>query len=484
MEQPYARHFIQWFVLLIISVNVSSQATNCSNAYTLSLDGSCRNFPVSSTTGSCIFCTMSGYSGNNGHVTFFQFTTNLSSECVLIDISTKYPVAMEMVLYNSCIAGAPLPLGGDYYHNMCMTEGTGLWAQNLFNNLLPNTTYYLRVRTAGGYTDDLQVCATYYTPPNNDCSGATALSPAPVLDNNACHNPSFLVQPPELCATTLENTAWYTYIIQVDGSSTITIDSISCSNGNGDNINGFQIGFFKGNCSGLSPITCSNGIGGKVEATADGLTAGTRIFVGIDGYSGSNCRYLISASNAGLLPVTLKNFFAWKFPDKNVLKWVTTQESNNAYFEIQRSDNGSDFYPLGKLEGYAQSFTDKQYSFDDLSPLYHSYYRLKQVDMDGKFSYSQIIDIQRDNIRTLKILPVPPADNLLKMTIESSEKKRLVLNLIDMSGKIILTESVTCNKGITIIQKRIERFLPGKYVISLRNENDFVSRSFIKTGIR
>src|SRR5689334_16555335 len=307
-------------LLLLASPVISfSQGSSCTNAYTLTVDGVYRNYAVSSSTGSCITCSMSGYSGNNGRLTFFKFTTNNADQCVLLDMGLSASYTMEIVLYTDCLAGAALPLGGVQYHTMCMSDGAGFWAPDLFNNLQANTTYYLRVRTENGFTGNLNISAKYYTPPNDDCLGATYLGASPIQDNNACHTPGPHVTPAMLCATTLENTAWYTYITQSAGNSTVTIDNISCDNGNNNNSNGFQIGFFTGDCNTLVPITCSSGSGGTVTATATGLTAMSRVYVAIDGYSGSNCSYSVRASNSVPLPMKLKYFTAGEHGDQNLI---------------------------------------------------------------------------------------------------------------------------------------------------------------------
>lgn len=484
MEKTLPKHFFLCILLLCFITKTFAQGSDCSNANVLTLDGSCNKYTVSPATGACVFCTTTGYNGTNGHITYFQFTTNSSSECVLIDISTETPVTMEMVLYDGCSAGIPLPAGGQYQHNMCLDNGSGLWSQNLFNNLQPNTTYYLAVRTAGGYEGNLLVCAKYYTPPNDECAGATPIDSIPLRDNNACHNPSYSVPAGQLCAITLENTAWYTFVVKEDGTSIITIDSIECNNGNGNSSNGFQIGFFIGDCNSLIPFSCSDGIGGTVLAPAANLTGGSRIYVGVDGYSGSNCRYTINATNAIILPVTFKNFVAWKAPGKNILKWTTAREINNKYFEIQRSEDGRHYSSLGIIESRGESQNERQYVFEDYAPLTRAFYRLKQVNNAGRFSYSRVIEVKRENIAGLKILPVPPVANMLRLGIESPETKIMSMNIIDITGKVLLTDRFQCNKGVTWFEKEITRFTPGKYTVILKDDQDMVSQSFIKTGVR
>ncbi len=361
----YSMKTLSLILVMALSYTGFSQGNNCGNAYELTLDAACRTFPVSSSGASCEFCP---YSGSTGKITYFKFTTDNSPQCVLLDASASSAVTMEMVLYDACSSGTASPSGGLYNHGMCMDQGKGLWAQNLFDNLLPNTTYYLRVRTQNSFTGTLQVCAKNYTPVNDICSGATSIGgTATISDNNACHTPGPIIPAAQLCAITLENTAWYTYVIQSDGSTMITIDSITCNNGNGNNSTGFQIGFFTGTCGSLTSIGCNTGIGGSISASAAGLTAGTRVYVAIDGYSGSNCAYRVLAHNAQTLPVYLKEFVGWKMSSKNILKWITVSESNNDYFEIQRSVDGQNFIALGRIEGQGYSHTERQYLFEDLS---------------------------------------------------------------------------------------------------------------------
>ncbi|MGB1216246.1 MAG: immunoglobulin domain-containing protein, partial [Saprospiraceae bacterium] len=79
----------------------------------------------------------------------------------------------------------------------------------------------------------------------------------------------------------------------------------------------------------------------------------------------------------------------------NVLDWATASEINNSHFEVERSKNGVDFNYLGKVEGNGNSSTEITYSFIDTKPELVSYYRLKQVDLNGEFSYTNVITLKR-----------------------------------------------------------------------------------------
>src|SRR6185436_6722434 len=104
-----------------------------------------------------------------------------------------------------------------------------------------------------------------------------------------------------------------------------------------------QIGFFTGSCGALTWISCTTTSGANVTANTNSLTAGTKVYVAIDGYAGSNCSYTISASNAEPLSASIKYFTAWKASASNILKWVSLQEFDNDHYEVQRSENGKDF---------------------------------------------------------------------------------------------------------------------------------------------
>jgi hypothetical protein len=422
---------------------------------------------------------MSGYNGNNGRITYFLFKTDNEPQCVLIDIEALSVVTMEVVLYNSCTAGVPGPAGGLYNHNMCMNNGSGYWAQNLFDNLLPNTTYYLKVRTQGGFTGNLQLTGKYYTPPNENCMGATSItSSLSISDNNACHRPGN-VPASQLCAITLENTAWYTYVVQYNGSSTVTIDNIACNNGNGNSNNGFQIGFFTGNCSALVPLTCSSGAGGTVQATATGLTGGSRIYVAIDGYSGSNCSYTINATNAYPLPIKLKDFLATREVNGNRLNWVTVQEDHNAYFEIQRSTDGRTFEGIDRVPGELYSVSEKNYTYLDTRPPLHGYYRLKQVDWDGRFTFSNVVEVIRWTGR-IRLLNVTPSDRKISVRLESDRSSKLQASIYNPSGIPLISKQVVVIKGDNSFDLPIPFLASGIYILVISDDDDRSTYVFMK----
>ena len=77
-----------------------------------------------------------------------------------------------------------------------------------------------------------------------------------------------------------------------------------------------------------------------------------------------------------------------------MLEWATDWELNNDYFEVQRSSDRTLFSSIGEVKGVGNSQTKQEYSFIDDYPLTSiNYYRLKQIDFDGGYEYSPIIEI-------------------------------------------------------------------------------------------
>jgi len=116
------------------------------------------------------------------------------------------------------------------------------------------------------------------------------------------------------------------------------------------------------------------------------------------GFASNRKWTLINSGTA--LPVSLSSFNAENIENKySHLTWKTNSEVNNNGFEIQRSLNSSYFELVGWVNGHGNSSTLKSYSFDDFEVIKGNtyYYRLKQVDFDGNFVYSNVVSVKFDD---------------------------------------------------------------------------------------
>ena len=113
--------------------------------------------------------------------------------------------------------------------------------------------------------------------------------------------------------------------------------------------------------------------------------------------------------SGGVLPVKLLSFTGQKDAQTVVLDWITDHELNNDFFEIERSADGLEFSAIGQVKGQGTTDQMTEYKMTDYNPLSGtSYYRLKQVDFDGKYSLSNIVEINFGSAESLvQISPNP-----------------------------------------------------------------------------
>ena len=423
--------FVILAMLCTATTYLYPQGSSCTNPHVLALDTVSRDFTVSPTSGNAAECS-AGFSGS-GKITIFRFTTDASGSCVLVHIATSAPVQVaEVAMYTGC-GGTGTCQGLQTGNSVCFVDGTGYWAPSQTYTLLPNTNYFLRVWTPAAGT--ITMSARNYPPPNNLCSGASYISPNETNDNNACNKASTEVTPVQLCAFSLENTAFYTYIVETNGVSSVQLNNINCDNLNSAAETGFQIGFFVGSCGSLIKISCATGSGGSLTATTGWLPAGTQVFVAMDGNSGSNCSYSITAFNATILPIILKYFTAWKRPDANRLTWLTTTENNFSHFEIEKSIDGVNFVRITTIAGKGGNSKETAYTFDDNEVKAVQYYRLKYVDANGQYTYSSILRVNRDDVTNAKVLFNNRVTTMLALRLIDLNTDNLSIKIIDNSGK-------------------------------------------------
>jgi Leucine-rich repeat (LRR) protein len=145
------------------------------------------------------------------------------------------------------------------------------------------------------------------------------------------------------------------------------------------------------------------------------------------------------------LPVTLISFEGKHEDGQNKVVWKTTSETTNKGFEIERSADARNFEKIGFVDGSGDTKESQFYHFTDLNPLATSYYRLKQVDYDGKFEYSKVIMIKGSEA-VFKIYPNPSKDELIVSGIEGEQD----LYIVNDAGRIILQTKAISGKPVSL----------------------------------
>lgn len=161
-----------------------------------------------------------------------------------------------------------------------------------------------------------------------------------------------------------------------------------------------------------------------------------------------------TAQLTGQLPVNLKTFKAVA-ENNNKIKifWTTEYEKDNAYFDIERSADGVNFTSAGKVPGVNYNGRLTDYIFYDPHPIKGiSYYRLKQVDVDGKFNYSPIERVKiSDTDNSFDIFPNPPTGHEFKIDLLKNVPGNIDVAVFDAGGSLRLQQQYGTNGIITVI---------------------------------
>ena len=166
--------------------------------------------------------------------------------------------------------------------------------------------------------------------------------------------------------------------------------------------------------------------------------------------------------NCGPLPVALVSFSAKSEKLTTQLNWLTAHEVDSQDFQIQHSATGKDWKVIGNVPASGQSSKQKQYSYIHSSPVNgNNYYRLKSIDLDGSFSYSQICVV---NFDLPDFLYPNPAKDWIFLADVRHKISSYTLN--DASGKLIDEGLYDVEKGISA--KNLQN---GLYVLSIHLAN-------------
>jgi hypothetical protein len=169
------------------------------------------------------------------------------------------------------------------------------------------------------------------------------------------------------------------------------------------------------------------------------------------------------------LPIVLLEFTGRSEEDANVLHWVTASEVNNHLFTIERSTDMKNFELIGTLAGAGNSNQVLEYTLsDDNPPASIAYYRLKQTDYDGNYSYSEVIAIYPfHSDRFSFAFGANPANEQLDLFINSEMQKDVQLVISDLYGRIFLKEDLRISEGNDHHQIDISKFANGLYILDL-----------------
>jgi predicted esterase len=185
---------------------------------------------------------------------------------------------------------------------------------------------------------------------------------------------------------------------------------------------------------------------------------------------------------AAVLPVTLTYFKGKNLDQKNILSWATSDETDNDRFEIQRSEDGINFSEVGRVAGKGNGNGITEYSFEDANAVKGvNYYRLKQVDKNGKFTFSAVITVTVSN-KGYSIEQYPnPVQDVLTLRLEGNTYGNIQVSIADIQGRIVSRKTIRKEALVLKSELYIKQLQSGVYQLVIQFENGKKeTRSFVK----
>lgn len=188
----------------------------------------------------------------------------------------------------------------------------------------------------------------------------------------------------------------------------------------------------------------------------------------ITDYDKTNGDNLSGVARSTALPIRLLSFNVSQSTTTNILDWKTSVETNNNYFVVEKSNSGSSFDSIAIIKGAGNSNQILSYSYSDAQPFSgNNYYRLKQVDYDGNYSYSPIENIYFSgtimNSTNLSIFPNPGNGSI---SIKGDWDNYSSVRVTSMLGQIVYSSNIT-SSNLTLPSSLAK----GMYVINFYKNN-------------
>ena len=204
------------------------------------------------------------------------------------------------------------------------------------------------------------------------------------------------------------------------------------------------------------------------SVTINNTVNGTFNYTVRDAVSGSCIQDAFIITVSGNLPISLASFNATLNKDKVLLDWTTTQEQNNKYFTIERSNDAGNYNFLGRINGAGTSAVTHKYQLIDYSPLEGiNYYRLSQTDIDGNVKYYDVKRISYSSNKNFSTGIYNKGRGQVTVSIHSTKADVINIKVVDILGKEILQENFSVNSGGGTKELNLN---PGIYVLVLTND--------------
>ncbi|MEO6330335.1 MAG: T9SS type A sorting domain-containing protein [Ginsengibacter sp.] len=185
------------------------------------------------------------------------------------------------------------------------------------------------------------------------------------------------------------------------------------------------------------------------------------------------------------MPVTLVLFAGTLLPDnKTKIDWSTSMEINCREYNVERSIDGKIFYKIETVAGSGTTPYKHSYSItDDASSVTSSmvYYRLRQLDFDGKSSYSKVVAVKLKSLNKEINISPNPFTSYLNVNMEWSSNEIITVKVINVQGKEVVSKNIQMSKGLNYISiDELSKLSAGNYFIQFISSTERTTKKITK----
>lgn len=236
------------------------------------------------------------------------------------------------------------------------------------------------------------------------------------------------------------------------------------------------------------PDNTGNNVMSHIGGLKDGNNNGAGALFNMQFQVGSNnacSRLFICASEDCLTPVEFLSFIIKKYEDGNFLLWKTASENNSAYFIIQRSTDGINFESIGTIPAAGKSANIISYNYLDntnIPAVPVLYYRLKEVDADGSFMYSEIKSVSQDRASgSITIYPVPVKNGgNLSFSFVNDADETIVVEILNTMGQILISKEYPVRSGSNLLEMALADVFSGVYYLRIAGHSTKASKFLVE----
>jgi len=222
--------------------------------------------------------------------------------------------------------------------------------------------------------------------------------------------------------------------------------------------------------------TLTNNIG-IVTSAMNGYKYRLVVSTSLVGLSTPACIYFndftLIVADCGPLPVQLTSFTGRYSSGKAQLDWQTSQEMNSDRFELFRSTDGLDFIKVANIKSAGNSNSIRNYNYQDNitgNSGNNVYYRLKQIDIDGKATFSSVVKLSLGSKTTFDIFPNPFTSNFT-VSFGAAKTSTANLRIQNSAGNLVYSKTITVSKGNnSILLNSLPTLGSGVYYVTIYNE--------------